>query len=117
MGLTDKVEMLVPTFCVFLVIKTSSDMKGKKISAVDKVIKEFITEVKRIISKNADIATRIAALEFSTGARWITSSGHILAEKFVWNSPYCSGNIDFGAACNAKILVNFIDSSYHNFYD
>jgi uncharacterized protein YegL len=48
---------------------------------------------------NADAQIKIAVLEFSSGARWITPQGPIEAESFIWNDMDAGGVTDFGDAC------------------
>jgi uncharacterized protein YegL len=94
------------TMVLFFVIDTSGSMMGSKIGSVNQAIEEVIPEIKDISSTNADAQIKIAALQFDSGCRWITSSGPIDAETFHWNQINAQGVTDFGAACkelNSKL--------------
>jgi len=99
MGLTDRVEIPRRTMVLFFVIDTSGSMEGSKIGAVNTAIREVIPEIRDVSDDNADALIKIAALEFSSGARWITPNGPIEAGQFNWNNMDAAGVTDFGAAC------------------
>jgi len=100
MSLLDEVESIPRrTMVLFFVIDTSGSMSGSKIGSVNSAIEEVVPEIRDISSNNADAQIEIAALQFDSGCRWITSSGPIEAEKFHWNMIDASGVTDFGAAC------------------
>jgi len=99
MSLTDKVEIPRRTMVLFFVIDTSGSMGGSKIGAVNTAIEEVIPAIKEVSDENADAQIKIAALEFSSGARWITANGPIEADQFRWNYLNAEGVTDFGAAC------------------
>jgi uncharacterized protein YegL len=99
MSLTDKVEIPRRTMVLFFVIDTSGSMDGSKIGAVNTAIEEVIPAIREVSDENADAQIKIAALEFSSGARWITSSGPVEADQFRWNYLNAEGVTDFGAAC------------------
>lgn len=101
MALTDKIEIPRRTMVLFFVIDTSGSMDGSKIGAVNTAIEEVIPSIKEISDENADAQIKIAALEFSSGARWITSNGPVEADQFRWNYLDAAGVTDFGAACKA----------------
>jgi uncharacterized protein YegL len=99
MSLTDKIEIPRRTMVLFFVIDTSGSMDGSKIGAVNAAIEEIIPEIRGVSDENADALIKIAALEFSSGARWITSNGPVEADQFNWNFLEAAGVTDFGAAC------------------
>jgi len=99
MSLTDKIEIPRRTMVLFLVIDTSGSMDGSKIGAVNTAIEEVIPAIKEVSDENADAQIKIAALEFSSGARWITANGPVEADQFRWNYLNAEGVTDFGAAC------------------
>ena len=101
MALTDKIEIPRRTMVLFFVIDTSGSMDGSKIGAVNAAIEEVIPAIREVSDENADAEIKIAALEFSTGARWITANGPIEAEQFRWNYLEAAGVTDFGAACKS----------------
>jgi len=99
MSLTDKIEIPRRTMVLFFVIDTSGSMDGSKIGAVNTAIEEVIPAIKEVSDENADAQIKIAALEFSSGARWITANGPIEADQFRWNYLNAEGVTDLGAAC------------------
>jgi uncharacterized protein YegL len=86
---------------LFFIIDASGSMDGSKIGAVNTAIQEVIPAIRDVSEENADAQIKIAALEFSSGARWLTPSGPVLAENFSWNFIDAAGVTDFGAACRA----------------
>jgi uncharacterized protein YegL len=86
---------------LFFVIDASGSMEGSKIGAVNTAIEEVIPALKELSGENADAQIKIAALEFSSGARWITANGPVEADQFYWNHIDAGGVTDFGAACKA----------------
>jgi uncharacterized protein YegL len=101
MSLTDKIEIPRRTMVLFFVIDTSGSMDGSKIGAVNVAIEEVIPAIKEVSDENADAQIKIAAVEFSSGTRWITSSGPVEADQFRWKYLQAAGVTDFGAACKA----------------
>jgi uncharacterized protein YegL len=101
MTLTDKIEIPRKTMVLFFVIDASGSMKGSKIGAVNTAIQEVIPAIREVSEENADAQIKIAALEFSSGTRWLTPSGPVLAENFSWNFIDAAGVTDFGAACKS----------------
>jgi len=101
MSLTDKIEPPRRTMVLFFVIDTSGSMDGSKLGAVNVAIEEVIPAIKDISEENADAQIKIAALEFSSGATWITKNGPVEADQFRWNYLEAAGVTDFGTACKA----------------
>jgi uncharacterized protein YegL len=100
MALIDEAEAIPrKTMVLFFLIDTSGSMSGTKIGSVNESIREVIPEIKEISETNADARIKIAALEFSSGARWITTLGPVEAEFFQWNDVTTSGPTDLGMAC------------------
>ncbi|MCL2185140.1 MAG: VWA domain-containing protein [Treponema sp.] len=101
MALTDTIEIPRRTMVLFFIVDTSGSMEGAKIGAVNTAIREVIPEIRDISNENADALIKIAALEFSSGATWITKNGPVEADNFNWNNIDAAGVTDFGAACKA----------------
>jgi uncharacterized protein YegL len=101
MALTDKVEIPRRTMVLFFVIDASGSMDGDKMGSVNTAIQEVIPTIRDVSDENADAQIKIAALEFSSGVRWLTPSGPIPVENFSWNFIDAAGPTDFGAACRA----------------
>jgi uncharacterized protein YegL len=105
---------------LFFVIGTSGSMDGSKIGSVNTAIEEFIPVIREVSDENPDAEIRIAVLEFSSGARWITASP-IPVEQFRWNYLEAGGLADFGDACKAmnkklSATMTFMRSVGYNFY-
>jgi uncharacterized protein YegL len=99
MSLPDNVPIPRKTMVLFFVVDTSGSMMGSKIGEVNSAIEEVIPELKDLSESNADAQIKIAVLEFSSGARWLTPNGPIEAENFIWNDMDASGVTDLGDAC------------------
>jgi len=101
MSLTDKIEIPRRTMVLFFVIDTSGSMGGSKIGSVNTAIEEVIPAIREVSDENADAQIKIAALEFSSGATWLTPNGPVEADQFRWNHLEAGGVTDLGAACKA----------------
>jgi len=101
MSLLDKIEIPRRTMVLFFIIDTSGSMDGNKIGAVNVAIEEIIPAIREVSNENADAQIKIAVLEFSNGARWLTPNGPVEADRFNWSYLYADGLTDFGNACAA----------------
>jgi uncharacterized protein YegL len=101
MALTDKIEIPRRTMVLFFIIDASGSMDGSKIGAVNTAIEEVIPAIREVSDENADAQIKVAVLEFSSGARWITAGGPVEADQFRWNFIEAAGTTDLGAACKA----------------
>jgi uncharacterized protein YegL len=93
---------------LFFVVDTSGSMTGSKIGAVNAAIHDVLPELKSLAAGNADAQIKIAALDFSSGARWLYDQP-INAETFMWNDLDAGGVTDLGEACkmlNQKLSRN-----------
>jgi len=99
MSLLDNVPIPRKTMVLFFVVDTSGSMVGSKIGTVNSAIEEVIPVLKDLSESNADAQIKIAVLEFSSGATWLTPSGPVEVENFVWNDLDASGVTDLGDAC------------------
>jgi len=100
MSLNDAVEAIPrKSMTLFFMIDTSGSMSGSKIGAVNAAIEEVIPELKDISANNADAEVKIAALEFSHNAKWITDSGPVPVDNFIWRYMDAGGNTAMGDAC------------------
>ena len=97
MSLTSKVEIPKRTLVLFFIVDTSGGMAGNKIAAINTAIRELIPEIKEISDGNADAEIKIAVLEFSTGAQWITPVP-VEVSQFKWTNLDAAGARDLGAA-------------------
>jgi len=96
-----KIEIPRKTMVLFFIIDTSGSMEGAKIGAVNQAIREVLPEIKDMSDENADAMIKIAALEFSSGATWITPNGPVGAGDLTWNNLDAAGPTDLGHACRA----------------
>ena len=99
MDLLDTVPIPRKTMVLFFIVDTSGSMMGSKIGEVNSAIEEVLPELKELSESNADAQIKIAVLEFSSGARWLTPGGPIEVENYFWNDLNASGVTDFGDAC------------------
>jgi uncharacterized protein YegL len=82
---------------LFFLIDASGSMKGSKIGAVNEAILNVVPELRDVSENNADALVKIAALAFSTGARWMYETP-VEAEKFQWSYIDAGGLTDMGEA-------------------
>ncbi len=92
------VEVARRTMTLFFVVDTSGSMEGSKMGTLNAAVEEVIPEICRISGENADAAIKIAVLEFSTDARWITPAPMDAAD-FTWSFLNAGGLTDLGQAC------------------
>jgi uncharacterized protein YegL len=97
---------------LFFVVDASGSMEGKKIGAVDQAIREAVPEIGDL-NNSSDALIKIAALEFSSGARWLTAGGPVDAEQYNWTPIDAAGTTDFGAMC--KTLNEKLSTSGNGF--
>ncbi len=93
------VEVARRTMTLFFLVDTSGSMEGSKIGTVNAAIEEVIPEIRKLSQENADAAIKIAVLEFSNGANWITPAP-MDANEFTWSYLEANGLTDFGDACH-----------------
>lgn len=94
----ETVEVARRTMVLFFIVDTSGSMKGEKIGTVNQTMEEVVPELRDISSTNADAQLKVAAMSFSTGAKWLTSEPAV-AEDFVWSHLDAEGLTDLGEAC------------------
>jgi len=108
-NILDSVSIPRRTMVLFFVVDASGSMQGSKIGAVNSAIEDVLPELADISAENADAQIKIAVLEFSSGARWLTNTP-IEAEMFTWSYINdAQGLTDLGEACkqlNAKLSRN-----------
>ena len=80
----DTIAVARKSLVFFFIIDTSGSMGGKKIGAVNHAIEELIPELKLLASENVESEIKIAVLEFSTKAKWITDEP-VPIENFYWD--------------------------------
>jgi len=77
MGFLDNIQGISrKTLVSFFVVDTSGSMTGSKIASVNVALEDTIPELAKLSDDNADSKIKIAMMEFSTGARWITNPDH-----------------------------------------
>jgi len=100
--LTEAVQIPKRTMVLFFVVDTSGSMAGSKLGAVNTAIEDVIPTISKISREKPDAQIKIAALEFSSGARWLTESGPIESDQFLWTRiEKAAGVTDLGMACKA----------------
>ena len=104
----DVVEVARRTMVLFFIVDTSGSMDGSKIGTLNQAVEDVIPEIRDISENNADAEIKIAVLEFSSGARWITENP-VPADGFEWQYLDAGGLTDLGEACkmlNEKLSRN-----------
>ena len=72
---------------LFFIIDTSSSMaEGEKIIIVNTTIEAIIPAIRELADENPRVRIKIAALEFSSGVRWVTADGPVEIERFQWKA-------------------------------
>jgi len=112
MSVNPLIDEVIPwprrTMVLFFLVDTSGSMVGSKIGTVNSAIEEVIPHLRDLSFNNADSQIKIAALEFSTEAKWITQVP-TEAESFGgWLDLNAGGVTAFGAACaklNEKLTI------------
>ena len=99
MDILDTVPIPRKAMVLFFIVDTSGSMMGSKIGEVNSAIEEVIPELRELSNSNADSQIKIAVLEFSSGARWLTPNGPVEVESYFWNDMSANGVTDFGDAC------------------
>ena len=102
------VEVARRTMVLFFMVDTSGSMEGSKIGTLNAAIEDVIPEIRSISEENADAQIKVAVLEFSSGAKWLTPAP-IEVSDYSWNYLNADGVTDFGAACrelNDKLSRN-----------
>lgn len=92
------VEVARRTMTLFFVVDASGSMEGSKMGTLNAAVEEVIPEIRKISEENADAAIKIAVLEFSSGAQWITPAPMDAAD-FTWSFLNADGLTDLGQAC------------------
>lgn len=99
---------------VFYVLDTSGSMMGSKISSLNHAMEECTEALKDLAKKNGDAKLKIAALQFSSGCKWVTSNGPENMDDFEWEYLEAGGLTDMGAALkelDSKLSRNaYLDS-------
>jgi len=97
-GLDDFAPVSRKVMTLFYVIDTSGSMQGSKIGQVESALEEVMQTLQEISDSSDDAEIRIAVLEFSTGASWVTPEP-VSPEGYRFKSFEACGVTDLGAAC------------------
>lgn len=106
--LNEQVEVPRRTMVLFFIVDTSGSMEGTKIGAVNNAIEEVLPEIEKISSSNPDAKIKIAVLDFSTDAVWLTPAP-VDAGTYAYNYLNAGGLTSLGDAClalNEKLSRN-----------
>lgn len=86
------------TLTIYYLIDTGAQMAGDKIGSVNSALEEAIAvDLPDIASANEDAEIRIAIIQFSTGASWVTP-GAVPVGELIWSDLHAFGSNDFGQA-------------------
>lgn len=81
----------------FWVVDCSGSMYGEKIGIVNNTIQECIPEMRNSADNNPNAQLLIRALQFSSGASWITTSP-VPVENYSWEDMEAGGLTELGKA-------------------
>lgn len=98
MGLLDNESIPRRKMILFFVIDTSGSMAGSKIGSVNDAIENVLPIIGEISDENPDAEINVAALEFSTGTRWLYDEPKG-AKDFIWQKVEADGLTSLGEAC------------------
>jgi uncharacterized protein YegL len=108
MGLLDNESIPRRQMTLFFMIDASGSMIGSKIGSVNDAIENVLPIIGEISDENPDAEIRVAALEFSTGTRWLYDEPKE-GKDFIWQSVEAEGLTSLGEACrelNKKLTRN-----------
>ena len=97
-GLDDYAPAVRKVMTLFYVIDTSGSMQGSKIGQVESALEEVMQTLQEISDESDDAEIKIAVLEFSTGASWVTPEP-VSPEGYRFKTFEACGVTDLGAAC------------------
>jgi len=92
-------EIARKTLVMFYLVDVSGSMEGTKIATVNEAMRELLPEMKKISDGNADAVIKLAVMQFSSGAEWITQFP-VDFEDFTWIDLEACGATYLGEACN-----------------
>ena len=98
MGLVDNESIPRRKMTLFFLIDTSGSMLGSKIGSVNDAIENVLPIIGEISDENPDAEINVAALEFSTGTRWLYDEPKD-AKEFIWQQVEAEGLTSLGEAC------------------
>ena len=97
--LDETIEVPRRTMTIFFIVDTSGRMSGSKIGAINESIQELLPMIRDISAFNPDAEIKVAALQFSRGAKWVGDEPKS-ADDFVWDDLSAEGaSSDLGEAC------------------
>lgn len=98
-GLLDNERITRRKMTLFFLIDKSGSMYGKKIGSVNDAIENVLPMIGEISDENSDAEISVAALEFSTGTRWLYDEPKD-AKEFIWQQVQAEGMTSLGEACS-----------------
>ena len=98
MSLLDNESIPRRQMTLFFLIDTSGSMIGSKIGSVNDAIENVLPMIGEISDENPDAEIRVAALEFSTGTRWLYDEPKE-GKEFIWQPVVAEGLTSLGEAC------------------
>lgn len=90
-------ELATRPIHLFWVVDCSGSMYGEKIGIVNNTIQECIPEMRNSADNNPNAQLLIRALQFSSGASWITTSP-VPVENYSWEDMEANGLTELGKA-------------------
>jgi uncharacterized protein YegL len=93
--------MMVPPMRInnlFLIVDTCGGMAGERIDVLNRAIPKMLSSLEKILQDSLGAyELKVAAMTFSSGARWIYDRPRPL-EEFVWPEVHAGGVCDIGEA-------------------
>jgi len=85
---------------MFYLIDTSGSMEGEKIGQVNDAMRDLRVVLDDVTQSNADAELKLAAMTFSSGAKWAdcTKNGLVSPADFYWSPVSAAGLTEIGAA-------------------
>ena len=90
----------------FWMVDCSGSMYGEKIGIVNNTIQECIPQMRSAAENNPNAQLMIRALQFSTGASWITTNP-IPVEDYSWETMDAEGLTSLGKAFDLLAAHDF----------
>ena len=92
-GVTNGEREIMPrkTVIIFFIIDTSGSMAGTRIGAVSSALEETLEKLREMNANNTLVEIKVALLEFSNSANWLTPIGPVYPENYIWTDLNAEG--------------------------
>jgi uncharacterized protein YegL len=114
MGMLDKAEIPRRMCPVFFLLDTSGSMVGAPLGAVNAAMEGVLPELISMNNDNPDVQLEIAVMSFDTSIKWVTGTGLVKPENYVWNDLNAGGGTSMGAAFKELEKVLSVSQGFMN---